>query len=74
MSRNSFADSEQLAGELAWYYESDGMMPMLIGHSQGGMLAIKVLLRVQRVVPSGDSGVESADRPAGAAHERSSIR
>jgi hypothetical protein len=43
MSRNSFTDSEQLAGELAWYYESDGMMPMLIGHSQGGMLAIKVL-------------------------------
>ena len=43
MSRNSFTDSEQLAGEMAWYYESDGMMPMLIGHSQGGMLAIKVL-------------------------------
>jgi hypothetical protein len=43
MSRNSFGDSEQLAGEMAWYYESDGMMPMLIGHSQGGMLAIKVL-------------------------------
>ena len=43
MSRNSFSDSEQLAGEMAWYYESEGMMPMLIGHSQGGMLAIKVL-------------------------------
>ncbi len=43
MSRSSFGDSEQLAGELAWYYESEGMMPMLIGHSQGGMLAIKVL-------------------------------
>ena len=43
MSRNSFSDSERLAGELAWYYENEGMMPMLIGHSQGGMLAIKVL-------------------------------
>ena len=43
MSRSSFTDSERLAGELAWYYETDGMMPMLIGHSQGGMLAIKVL-------------------------------
>ena len=42
-SHSSFADSEQLAGELAWYYENDGMMPMLIGHSQGGMLAIRVL-------------------------------
>ena len=42
-SRNSFGDSERLAGEIAWYYERDGMMPMLIGHSQGGMLAIRTL-------------------------------
>jgi hypothetical protein len=43
LSQSSFADSEVLAGTLAWYYETEGMMPMLIGHSQGGMLAIKVL-------------------------------
>jgi hypothetical protein len=43
MSRGSFTDSGELAGELAWYYESEGLAPMLIGHSQGGMLAIKVL-------------------------------
>ena len=43
LSQSSYADSEQLAGTLAWYYETEGMMPMLIGHSQGGMLAIKVL-------------------------------
>jgi len=43
LSQSSFADSEQLAGTVAWYYEIEGMMPMLIGHSQGGMLAIKVL-------------------------------
>ena len=43
LSQSSFADSEQLAGMLAWYYEIEGMMPMLIGHSQGGMLAIRVL-------------------------------
>ena len=42
-SRNSFDDSERLAGEVAWYYEHDGMMPMLIGHSQGGMLVIRTL-------------------------------
>ena len=42
-SRNSFGDSETLAGEVAWYYEHDAMMPMLIGHSQGGMLAIRTL-------------------------------
>ena len=28
---------------LAWHYEREGMVPMLIGHSQGGMLTMKVL-------------------------------
>jgi hypothetical protein len=42
-SYNGFTDSKRLAGTLAWYYEKEGMMPILIGHSQGGMLAIKVL-------------------------------
>ena len=42
-SYSSFADSERLAGTLAWYYENEGMMPMLVGHCQGGMLAIRVL-------------------------------
>ena len=39
----SFVDSRRLAGEIAWHYERDGLMPMLIGHSQGGMVVIKVL-------------------------------
>jgi hypothetical protein len=43
MSRSSFADSRTVAGTIAWYYEREAMMPMLIGHSQGGMLAIRVL-------------------------------
>ena len=42
-SRNPYGSSERLAGELAWYYEHDGMRPMLIGHSQGGMQTVKVL-------------------------------
>lgn len=42
-SYSSFADSADLAGALAFDYESTGMEPMLIGHSQGGMLAIEVL-------------------------------
>ena len=42
-SYSSFADSAALAGALAFDYEQSGMAPMLIGHSQGGMLAIKVL-------------------------------
>jgi hypothetical protein len=42
-STSSFGSSATLAGTLAWYYERDGMMPMLIGHSQGGMLVIRTL-------------------------------
>lgn len=42
-SYSSFVDSRRLAGHLAWYYEQEGLMPMLIGHSQGGMIVIKVL-------------------------------
>ena len=39
----SSGSSEELAGTLAWHFEADGMMPLLIGHSQGGMLAIRTL-------------------------------
>lgn len=42
-SYSSFTDSARLAGELAFDYEQSGMEPMLIGHSQGGMLAIRTL-------------------------------
>jgi len=43
MTYDSFADSATLAGMLAFDYEQTGLEPMLIGHSQGGMLAIRVL-------------------------------
>lgn len=42
-TRSSFIDSIRLVGEIAWYYERDGVMPVLVGHSQGGMLVIKAL-------------------------------
>lgn len=42
-SQSPFASSARLAGEIAWYYEHDGVRPMLIGHSQGGIEAVKVL-------------------------------
>lgn len=42
-SLSPYADAERLAGIAAWYYERDGMPPMMIGHSQGGMQAVKVL-------------------------------
>jgi hypothetical protein len=43
LSQSSFSGSEELAGMVAWYYERDGMRPMLIGHSQGGMLVVRTL-------------------------------
>ena len=43
LSYSSFLDSRELAGAVGWYYEHEGMAPMLIGHSQGGMMAVRVL-------------------------------
>jgi hypothetical protein len=43
VSQGSFGDSRRWAGTVAWYYESEGMMPMLIGHSQGGMMTLRIL-------------------------------
>jgi hypothetical protein len=42
-SVSPYEDSEQIAGAIAWHYENEGMMPMLIGHSQGGIQLVKVL-------------------------------
>jgi len=33
----------RLAGIAAWSYEQDGMRPMIIGHSQGGLYVVKIL-------------------------------
>jgi len=43
LSNVSFADSARIAGALAFDYERTGESPMMIGHSQGGALAIRVL-------------------------------
>ncbi len=42
-SQSPYGSSERIAGEIAWYYEHDGVRPLLIGHSQGGIQAVKVL-------------------------------
>ena len=42
-SYSSYIDSDKLAGLVAWFYEHDGLMPMLVGHSQGGMVVMKTL-------------------------------
>jgi hypothetical protein len=42
-SYSPYTSSKKLAGIIAWYYEKEGLRPMLIGHSQGGMQVVKVL-------------------------------
>lgn len=42
-SHSPYENSLQIAGLLAWYYETEGLMPMLVGHSQGGIQIVKVL-------------------------------
>jgi hypothetical protein len=46
-SQSPYGSSDRLTGEIAWYYEHDGVRPMMIGHSQGGMLAVKVLYQLE---------------------------
>ncbi len=55
-SYSPYDSSERIAGLVAWSYEHDAVRPMLIGHSQGGLHAVKILKelagqRSQRVTP-----------------------
>jgi hypothetical protein len=45
-SQSPYTSSDRLAGEIAWYYENDGVRPLMIGHSQGGMQANTGLYRL----------------------------
>ncbi len=45
-SHSPYEDSTQIAGLVGWYYEQEAMRPMMIGHSQGGVQAVKVLREI----------------------------
>ncbi len=42
-SFSCYESADLIAGMIAWYYEKEGLRPMIVGHSQGGMQDIKVL-------------------------------
>ncbi len=42
-SHSPYESSRKLAGLIAWYYEKEGMRPMLVGHSLGGIQVVKIL-------------------------------
>ena len=46
-SFSCYESSAKIAGAIAWYYEKEGMRPMLVGHSQGGIQAVKVLYELK---------------------------
>jgi hypothetical protein len=41
-----YESSGKIAGMIAWYYENEGLRPMMVGHSQGGMQTVKVLRKL----------------------------
>lgn len=47
-----YFDSDRLAGAVAWYTERDGLRPMLIGHSQGGIQVMRVLHKLAGDYPT----------------------
>ena len=66
-SHSPYESSTQLAGLIAWYYEREGLRPMMIGHSQGGIQAVKVLRELDgafgdRVPVRGPYGDGEGDR------------
>jgi len=71
LTRSSFGDSARLAGMLAWYYERDGLRPMLIGHSQGGMLVLRTL---HELAGAFDDEIAVVDPMTGTALARTTIR
>ncbi len=42
-SYSPYDSSARIAGEVAWYYEHDALRPMIVGHSQGGLHAVKII-------------------------------
>jgi len=42
-SYSPYGSGAEQAGEIAWYYEHEGMRPLLVGHSQGGIQVVKIL-------------------------------
>ncbi len=70
LSQSSYQSSEALAGEIAAYYEETGLRPMLIGHSQGGMLVVRTL---HELAGGFHDAVQVVDPATGEAEPRTTI-
>jgi len=47
-----YESSKKIAGVIAWYYEQEGLRPMMLGHSQGAMQVVKVLYQLNGSPPT----------------------
>lgn len=45
-SWSGYTSSRKIAGAIAWYYESEGLRPMMIGHSLGAFQNVRVLYQL----------------------------
>ena len=45
-SWSGYMGSDKIAGAIAWYYEREGLRPMMIGHSLGGFQNVRVLYQL----------------------------
>jgi hypothetical protein len=69
-SYSPYDSAEKLAGIVAWDYERTGVRPMMIGHSQGGMQAVKVLYELAGQL---DESVRVYDPTRGSFEDRTTI-
>jgi len=50
-----YESARLVAGSVAWYYEQEGLRPIMLGHSQGAFQVVKVL---QKLVPDSKRQIE----------------
>src|SRR5260221_2635425 len=55
-SQSPFGSTARLAGQIAWYYERDGVRPLLVGHSQGGIQPVNVVYELDVSFPKDIAG------------------
>ena len=69
-SMSPYESSADGAGQVAWHYEHDGVRPMILGHSQGGIQAVKILHELNG---SFDTELHPYDREAGRIDPKTTI-
>lgn len=51
-SYSCYQSSREMAGMIVWFREHEGLRPMMLGHSVGGMQVVKVLHDLEKRIPA----------------------